>query len=88
MCRLCVESYDPVADSYLRSPFRPDVFLMAESAREQLRLRLGGLELHPLSPDLLVSLCCSSLKYRDDVADIAAGCHPGEVIYKAVSFGF
>jgi len=61
---------------------------MAPSAHEQLRFRLCGVELHPLSPDLLVSLCCSALKYHDDVVDIAAGRHPGEVIYKAEPFGF
>jgi len=54
---------------------------MALSACEQGRLRLCGVELQPSSTRPLDALCCPSLKYRDDLVDIAAGRHPAEVVY-------
>jgi len=56
---------------------------MAPSAREQCRLLLCGVELQPSSTRPLNALCCASLKYRDEVVDIAAGRHPAEVVYKS-----
>jgi hypothetical protein len=55
---------------------------MTPSARDQSRLRLCVVEQQPSSTRPLNTLCCTSLKYRDEVVDISTGHHPAEVVYK------
>jgi len=79
---LCIELYGLVSDSYLCCQLWPEVLLVAPSAREQRRLRLCSVELSHSSACPLSALCSASLKYRDDMVDIASSRHPGKDVPK------
>jgi len=88
VCRLGVESYDPISDHHLCCQCRPEVFFVASSAREQRHLHLSSVELKPSLTCPLDAPHCTSRMYHDDVVDIAASRYPAKVVPKGLPFGF